>query len=232
MSVRSWWVGALLLGASASASAQVGYPPERSPYRDFEPRHELSLLVGIDESNLDPAGVAPHGGLVTTGRYQWRAGGPAHLFAQFSRIGARREIIDPTRSGAARYLGERDWPTYAIDLGLAMALTGAKSWHDLIPLVSAGAGVVSDFQSGADVGGFKFGTRFAFNWGAGVRWVPGGRWALRADVTNRLYTVSYPGSYYTPPTGGCNPVLSGSQAKSSWTNHAAFTLGLAYVFGR
>lgn len=232
MSVRSWWVGALLLGASASAGAQVGFPPERSPYKDFEPRHELSLLVGVDESNLDPAGVTPNGGLVTTGRYQWRAGGPANLFAQITRVGARRTVIDPSRSAVARSLGERDWPTYALDLGLAMSLTGEKSWHSLMPLVSGGAGVVSDLKSGTDVGGFKFGTRFAFDWGAGLRYVPGGRWALRADVTNRLYTISYPSSYYTAPSGGGTPVLNSSQAKSSWTNHAAFTLGLAYVFGR
>ncbi len=234
MSVKGSWVGVLLLiaGASGTARAQVGYPPDRSPYRDFEPRHELSLLFGIDESNLDPAGVAPHGGLVTSGRYEWRAGGPAHLFAQVSRIGARRTVIDPTRSASARSLGERDWPTYALDLGLAMALTGEKTWHELIPEINAGTGFVSDFQSKRDVGGFKFGTRFAFDWGAGIRWVGGGRWGLRADMTNRLYTVSYPTSYFTAPTSGGTAVLSGSQSKSSWTNHAAFTLGLTYVFGR
>ena len=233
MILKGWWVGALLLGASATAGAQVGYPPERSPYKDFEPRHELSLSLGIDESSRDPAGVAPHGGMVVTGRYQWRAGGPAYLFTQFSRIGAQRNVIDPSRSGAARSLGDRSWPTYAMDLGLGLGLTGGKSWHDLLPMVNLGAGLVSDFQSGADVGGYKFGTRFAFNWGAGVRWVPSGqRWGLRADITNRLYTYSYPASYFTAPTSGGTAVLNNTQPKSGWTNHAAFTLGIAYNFGR
>lgn len=221
--------------AGPAAAQQVGYPPDRSPFEDFEPRHELALQFGTNFSQRDPAGVAPHGGLVTGVRYQWRAGGPAHLFASFSHINAVRTVLDPNQPPATRNLGERDWPFYALDLGLAMALTGPKTWHRLQPSINAGVGVVSDFETKPDVAnGFKFGTRFAFNWGGGVRYVTGGRWAFRADVQNRLFTVAYPASYFTPPSDAAVPpiITSQTQAKSSWTNHAGLTFGIAYVFGR
>lgn len=221
--------------AAAAGAQQVGYPPDRSPFEDFEPRHELSLQLGFDAAQRDPARVAPHGGMITGVRYQWRAGGPAHLFAAFSHINAKRTVLDPNQPPATRDLGERSWPFYALDLGLAMSLTGPKTWHKLQPSVNAGVGLVSDFESKPDVtNGFKFGTRFAFNWGAGVRYLPGGRWGFRADVQNRLFTVAYPASYFTPPNTAAIPpiITSQTQAKSSWTNHAGLTLGIAYVFGR
>jgi len=78
-------------------------------------------------------------------------------------------------------------------------------------------------------GGFKFGTRFAINWGAGIRWVPGGRWQVRGDITNRLYTISYPDAFYVAPAGG-TAVIPATQAKSFWTNNPAFTLGISRLF--
>ena len=92
-----------------------------------------------------------------------------------------------------------------------------------------GVGFVSDFHTEPDSGGFKLGTRFALNWGGGVRYVPGGRWQIRGDIKNRMYTLAYPEPYYTTPTGG-TAVVSTTQAKSFWTNNPTFTLGLSYLF--
>jgi hypothetical protein len=89
--------------------------------------------------------------------------------------------------------------------------------------------LISDFRAKADTGGFKFGTRFAFNWGGGIRIVPGGSWQIRADVKNRMYTLGYPQTYYAVPTGGSSVVAS-TQSKSFWLNNPAFTLGLSYLF--
>jgi hypothetical protein len=110
-----------------------------------------------------------------------------------------------------------------------MSLTGAKSWHGIVPELAAGVGLISDFQSKADSGGFKFGTRFALTWGGGIRWSPGGQWQVRGDITNRAYTIAYPESYYTAPTGG-TAVAKSTQSKSFWTNNPAFTLGLSRLF--
>jgi hypothetical protein len=111
-----------------------------------------------------------------------------------------------------------------------MSLTGARSWHKLVPEVKAGVGFMSDFKS-ADVGDFKYGTRFALTWGAALRYVPGGRYQLRADFSNRLTSIRYPDLYFRPPASGLTPILTGKD-QSVWRNNPSFTIGISYLFSR
>ena len=227
------WIasGALVVGLAMTvpAGAQVGYPPSRSPYIDIPMSQELTLLLGHYAAKRDPAGVAPQSGTLVGAHYEWRASGPAHLTAELARVSSMRRLIDPAKNAAARELGTVDRPLYAADVALGMALTGSRSWHRIVPELKTGAGFISDFSSQPDSGGFRFGTRFALAWGAGVRVVPGVNLQIRADWTNRLYTIRYPDTYYVAPTGG-TAVLSSAQAKSIWTNNPAFTLGISYLF--
>jgi hypothetical protein len=224
-------VAILLVLATAVAGAQVGvgYPPTGSPYLDLERSQEFTLLVGQYHAHRDPANVGPQSGPLFGVHYEWRASGPAYLIAEVSRVSSDRRLIDPLKAGAARELGVTTRPLYAGDLGLGLGLTGAKSWHHIVPEVSGGMGFVSDFRSAADSGGFKFGTRFALNAGGGVRWVPGGRWQIRGDLKDRLYTIGYPEAFYTIPPGG-TAVIPQTQAKSFWTHNPAFTLGISRLF--
>jgi hypothetical protein len=219
----------MLMLATAVAGAQVGFPPTASPYLDLEHAQEFTFLVGQYHAHRDPANVGPQSGPLFGVHYEWRAGGPAHLIAEVARVSSDRRLIDPLKSGAARELGTTSRPLYAANLGLGLGLTGAKSWHHIVPELAGGMGFVSDLRSAADSGGFKFGTRFAINFGGGVRWVPGGRWQVRGDLTDRLYTIGYPEAYYTTPTGGTS-VIPSTQAKSFWTNNPAFTLGISRLF--
>ena len=223
----------LILGlvALSRVDAQVGYPPTRSPYRDVETTQEITAIGGYFVPHRDPANAAPQGGMLVGVHYEWRASGPAHLTAELARIASDRLLIDPARTGPGRDLGTVQRPLYAAEAGLGMALTGARSWHGFVPELKSGVGFVSDFRTKTDSGGFKFGTRFALSWGAGIRWAPGGRLQIRADWNNRLYTIAYPESYYAAPTGGTAVVATG-QAKSFWTNNSAYTLGIAYLFSR
>jgi hypothetical protein len=223
-------VGAALLCSAAAVGAQVGYPPSRSPYVDLEHAQELTFIAGQYHAHRDPADVGPQSGLLLGAHYEWRAGGPAHLTAEFARVSSDRRLINPFKPVAAgRELGATSRPLYTGDVGLGLSLTGGKSWHHIVPEIAGGAGLISDFHAQADSGGFKFGTRFALTWGGGIRIVPGGKWQIRGDVKNRLYTIGYPQTYYVAPIGG-TAVIPQTQAKSFWTNNPAFTLGLSYLF--
>ena len=228
---RAALVVALLAGPSVAGAQQVGYVPSQSPYRDLDYHQDVSAMFGWYHAKRDAAGVAPQSGLLTGLLYEWRAGGPAYLTGEFDRIQSQRLVLNPTKPAASRTVGTRSDALYDLDLSLAIALTGFRTWHHIQPLVKGGVGLVSDFK-GADVGGYTFGTRFALSWGGGVRWVPGGRWAMRADVNNRLYTISYPESYYIPPTSGGTSVLTPAQSRSLWTNNTALTIGVSYQFSR
>lgn len=220
----------MTLGAGARlASAQVGYPPARSPYLDVDQTQELTPFFGYFSAKKDPAKVAPASASVGGFEYEWRATGPLHLGVDLLGINSNRTSLDPSKPPASRILGTASQPLYALDGFLALSLTGERSWRHIMPMVGGGLGLVSDFRGG-DVGGFKFGTRFAFPWGAGVRWVPGGgHLQLRGDVKDWMYTIVYPESYYVSTTTDA-PLLTSTVGRSRWTNNFAMTVGVSYIF--
>ena len=220
----------LATGATAQTpTGSVGYPPAWSPFRDLEQTQELTVFGGHYHAHRDPAGVAPQGGAAFGVHYEWRAAGPLELIGEITRSSSERNVLNPAKVGAARTLGTENRPLYAGDIGLGLSLTGGKSWRSFVPEVSSGIGLISDFRQQVDSGGFRFGTRFAFNVGAGLKYVPVGRWQVRADIKDRMYTIAYPETYYIAPVGG-TAVLSPAQARSFWTHNPQFTLGLSYLF--
>jgi len=229
-------LGLVLAGLGNFAGAQatsgggtVGYPPNNSPFVDLEQSQELSIMFGHFHGHRDPANVAPQSGPLFGLQYSFRPTGPLYLIADIAGIPTQRNVLNPARTGAARDLGTVNRTLYSADFDLGLGLTGGKSWHRLAPIVAGGIGLISDFHTQPDSGGFKFGTRFAFNMAAGLKYVPGGRWSIRADIKDRMYTIAYPETYYIAPTGG-TAVLNTGIAKSFWTNNPALTLGLSYLF--
>ena len=227
-SVPSFVSGLLLVGSVAGA--QVGHNPATSPYYDLEHAQEVSVFFGAFHGHRDPVNVGPQSGAIYGLHYEYRAGGPAYLIGEVARIQSDRNVLNPfLASGKGRELGNRSQPLYSADIGLGIGLTGAKSWHHIVPEVTGGLGLMSDFRTSPDTGGYKFGTRFALNWGGGIRVVPGGRWQVRFDVKNRMYTIGYPEAFYVAPAGG-TAVVPTTQTKSFWLNNPAFTLGISRLF--
>ena len=238
---------AALLLSAGTAVAQVGYPPQQSPYRDLRESMEVTFYSGYYRAKKDPARVAPVSGPMVGAHYQWRAGGPANLTFDVARVASERRVLDPERAGSTvvgtdttycairetscKSAGVYRWPLYTFDGALALALTGERSFMRMVPEVKAGFGVVTDFHSQPDVGQFGFGTRFALNWGAGLRLLPGGRYSFRADITNRLYSVKYPVSYFVPADDQTT-IFTPRQSRSAWLNNPAFTFGVSYMFSR
>lgn len=222
---------------TAELPAQVGYPPQKSPFRDLERTQELSFFTGWYRAKPDPAQVAPRSGPMIGAHYQWRASGPANLTASLSRVESERNVLDPdatatcTTKPNCKLVGRFRWPLYFADVGLALSLTGARSFWHMVPDLKAGIGLASDFHTKSDVGDFGFGTRFAFNWGAGIRWVPGGAYQLRVDFTNHLYSLKYPESYYQSADDNTT-ILTATQSKSVWLNNPGITIGVSYLFSR
>jgi hypothetical protein len=222
----------LLFAANVNAqvaTGQVGYTPASSPFLDLEHAQEFSIIGGTYHGHRDAAHVAPRGGALVGLHYEWRATGPLQLIAEVARANSQRDVLNPSKVGAARSLGVDDHALYTADFNLGLGLTGAKSWHHLQPGISSGIGLISDFQQQPDSGGFRFGTRFAFNLAAGLKYVPPGRFQIRADIKDRMYTIGYPETYYIAPAGG-TAVLTTAQARSFWTHNPQLTLGLSYLF--
>lgn len=216
---------------TATANAQVGYPPARSPFLDVDNRHEITTFIGYFSAKRDIAGVAPQGGPMGGVQYAWRASGPLHVGLSFMTVGSTRTVLDPSKPAATR-AGTETRPLLAADGFLAVSLTGERSWHNLMPMVGAGLGLVSNAK-GADVGGFRFGTRFAFPWSVGLKWIPGGgALQLRADIKDWMYTIKYPQAYFPSSSTVTDAIVPASASTSRWTNNFAMTVGGSYTFKR
>lgn len=219
----------LLLLSAATVSplrAQlVGADPARSPYRDVETTQQLSLAGGWLNTTRDAAGVGPKPGLLLALRHDINIAGPAWLTTRYTMLFSERRVLDAALPAAERDQGMRGVVQHMADLGVTMALTGRKSWHHLVPTVGAGIGLTSDFSS-VDVGGYRFGTKFAFSFGPGVRIVLPHGYALRVDLTNHLYQIQYPSSYFAVATDS-TAVLQNSQQRASWRSNWGLTTGVS-----
>jgi hypothetical protein len=230
---KGWeWMIAVALLISSVAQAQVGHEPSKSPFKDIEQRHEITVFGGYYSAKRDPGKVAPQSAPLGGILYEWRASGPVHIGTSMMAVASQRTELDPAKPAATREISTSTEPLYAADAFLALALTGERSWHGLMPMTGLGVGLITNFK-GADVGGFRFGTRFAFPWGAGVRWIPGGgSFQLRADVKDWMYTIKYPQAYYVAPASGDAAILAAGTPTSRWTNNFALTVGASIALKR
>jgi hypothetical protein len=223
-------LGALALAFIATtARAQVGHLPDNSPYRDLETRQEFTFFGGRYTTGKDPIGVAPLDGPMYGIRYQVHVGGPAFLMTRWSHINSSRLAIDPTKNGTARQLGKHNESVDLFDIDLALNLTGEKSFHHIVPVINFGAGVAS---CGCSVTNdpYTFGTPFAFTFGGGLRYVPGGRLQITVDWNEYLYQIKYPTAYYIIPVGGT--AAATNEARSFWKYNKALTFGASLLFFR
>lgn len=220
----------LVVLAAGPLKGQVGYLPANSPYLDLGSSQEVTLLTGILRTHRDPAGVAPQTGPLEGLGYEWRAGGsPFHLAVNLETIQSKRLIINAAATDTVkRDLGTQYLPLYNADFSVALGLTGSRTWHHLIPMITVGLGTITDLR-GRDTSSFDFGTRFSFTWGGGVRWVPNERFQVRADFTDHMYTIDYPESYYEAPAANVPPLLTAAVNKSRWTHNPSLTLGFSFL---
>ncbi|MGH7709752.1 MAG: hypothetical protein ACREOG_00620, partial [Gemmatimonadaceae bacterium] len=99
MTVRLPMVGLLAaatLSGAATAGAQVGHLPQRSPYRDVFVKHSLTYFAGYYSGATDPGKVAPNDGPMVGARYAIRLGGPVYFTGRLAGVFTDRSVIDPT----------------------------------------------------------------------------------------------------------------------------------------
>jgi hypothetical protein len=231
MTVKAWLAVPLVAVAAARMSAQVGHRPSSSPYRDLQYNMEWTLFAGYFNAQKDRVGVAPQPGPMVGGRWDWRIGGPAYLVGRMAGASLKKRIIDPKKPIAERFVGTETVPLLFSDIDLGLNLTGFKTWHSFAPQVEAGFGTTADLRGKTDVGKFRFGSPLTVNFGAALKWVPGGKWQVRGDWSNYLYKISYPDDYFLR-VGTEDPVLPANAPRSVWRKNVAFQIGLSYLYHR
>lgn len=228
MTGAAWRLVALLSLVSVPAAGQVGALPERSPFVDAPYRQGLSAFTGWWTAGRDPAGVSPQSAPVVGARYDFTVGSAGSLYVRQQVVLSSREPIDPFRAPSQRSLGQYRWPLSVTDAGFALQLTGQKAWRGLMPGVSLGIGMLTDFIPTRDVGGFSVGTNFMFTGGAGTTVVLTDRWRLRLDAGLFVHRFRYPDTYLTQAT----PVITQASLRNGWRVNSSLTAGLHWTVFR
>jgi hypothetical protein len=215
-----------LLALPSALGAQVGYSPERSPYRDLNTAMRMSVIAGWYSAADDAAGVLPKSGPLVGVRWLAHVGGPAEIGVRLAMVSTERSVLDPAQEAENRLVETRDVRLGFGDVTLNFNLTGSKSWRNLAPYIQAGIGLVSDFES-RDVGGFRHGTEFAFSYGAGVRFVPARRFELHAELGSYFYNLEYPTTYFVPGPDETS-VLPAAAKRDAWRNNWTLAIGASF----
>jgi hypothetical protein len=218
-------VAALLVLPVATASAQIGHMPDKSPYEDFKIGQTLTVMGGWMNMRRDPANVAPDASWLAALRYDIGVGGPASLFARYVGSPSQRNVLVPSNTQANRVIARPNVTTHMADLGLDVSLTGRKTYRRFMPSVNGGIGIVSDFAS-ADTGSYRFGTKFTFSYGFSMRYIPRRGPQLRVDFTNFIWQYQYPDRYFVL-ANDTTSVLRRASEQSAWRGNWGVSAGVS-----
>jgi len=222
----------LVASMPASASAQVGHDPARSPYRTLRYGQFIGITGGWFGGSGGELEVAPHGGTAFGIRYDAFANGKLSLALAATRLGLERTIIDPSQPIATARTDTVSQTTWIGEAIVQFNVTGGKTWNRLAPYLSASMGFALAARSPQDQSGFRFRGKFALTPGIGTRVYLAEQVFLRLEARNLFWQVTYPGSFRTPPTTAPSepPVLAAPVKE--WLGNGWYSVGLSVAFRR
>ena len=210
-------------------SAQVGYLPDRSPYRDVKRGHTLILGAGYLAGGRGAVGVGPSNGGIASARFEVPFGKPLAFFLEAGYGRMSRFVADPTKDSAAHISGPVNIDVGVVEGGIHLLLSDAKTWHAFAPILGASGGVIIARDPPADSSGYRFRAKGLFGPELGLRWYLGRRVALRADARLVFWQLTYPLAYKQPSPDGSRVQQIGA-ADKEWTRHPWISIGLGWTF--
>jgi hypothetical protein len=222
---------AMLALSASTASAQVGHPPDRSPYHDIPKGHTVTGFAGLFGGTGGRFAIAPHDGPVFGLRYDIRSASALQMGLLFARGNLERMIVDPFVEVENRVSGPVDQNVTFVELDLQLNLTGGKTWHRLAPFVGVGGGLTFAGETAADTSGFDLGRKIYLAPHAGFRFFLTDRLHLRADARVLFWKLNYPASFTQESTVDPNrpPVIDDGNV-SEWTTSSWLQAGLGFSF--
>lgn len=201
-----------------------------SPYRFIEARQEAGVFVGIQDMGIGRFGFGPEPGPQLGVRYGVDVSGPFGLEGLVRFSPTTRRVIDP-ETADLRDVGEADALMTIAEARIRFSFPGRRTWHGLSPHILFGAGVAFDLAGSQEADDriliddrFDFGTSFTGMFGAGVRWIPGGSFTIRADGGLDLWQLETPRGFSAP-----NRPFVGVE-ENEWVSGLSFSLGAAIRF--
>jgi len=221
---------ALLLVWPTAAAAQVGHPPEASPYKDVRAKWLLSATGGYSWGSGGDVGVGPHDGPLMGARVDWLIGGPAMLGASVTYADLQRNLINPEAPLDERFLGTAKNSVLMLEASIALVLTGTKTWRGFAPYLGGTLGLAFGGNVPEDsLSGFEFNTKFTAGFIIGTRWHLSQRVVFRFEFRDVFWQLKYPQPFFfpeadVPPT--LNPL---TQGETAWVANPQLLLSVGYA---
>ena len=218
-----------------SVSAQVGHPPETSPFRDIRKGHTITGVGGYFSGGGGQFNIGPHHGVLYGVQYDIRTGGTIQVGLGISHGSLDRFIVNPFVLLANRKTGPVKQSVTFADVRLQFNVTGGKSWHRIAPFLAASGGLALAGDTPADTSGFDFGRKFYIAPGIGARLFLSSRLHIRAEAKATFWKLDYPATFEREPVEEPgtpeNPNALITDGKlSEWTGSPWLQLGLGYSF--
>ncbi len=223
----------LLLAGGSTAVAQVGHPPDRSPYRDLPYGRTFEFQGGYFGGAGGNFGMGPHDGTTYGVRADFRISNPLQLGFSVTYDNLNREVVIPYDSIQKRFKGSYPTSVVMIEGVLQFNLTGRKTWHNLAPYITGSFGIAFGGDVAVDSSAYNFGTKAVLAPGMGVRWFLTRKLFIRLETKWNFWKLSYPvgfafdppGSPGTPP--GANALIRDGHF-TDWTGSFRGIVGLGY----
>jgi hypothetical protein len=222
--------GLLLCLALHPAAAQIGYPPDASPYRDIARGRGPVLHVDYLTGGRGVADIGLTNLLIAGARVEFPLGAVLRVSLGASFAQGERYVLDPAKPPAERRSGPEEDQLYLLDGEALMSITGQKTWHGLAPYVVAGAGIAfGGAEPAADNSAYRFGIKPYLAPGLGVRWYLSPGFNFRADARLWLWRLRYPSQFYSSVQGQL-PILLPTENDLEWVQLAAVRLSVGWIF--
>jgi hypothetical protein len=219
--------------ATAPLAAQVGHPPDASPYQDIRVRSSLVAVGGYVAGSHGRLGIGPASGRLIGLQYELALGGPTDGFLMVSLGNLDRVVIDPDAPAASRVTDSVTQSVVFAQAGLSVLLTGEKTWNGFAPYVGGTLGIGFGSRVPQDSSGFGFGTKFVTGPHLGIRWYPTRTVHLRVEGRQLFWQLKYPQRFFNPPARAPTdpPVLSvADDPDAEWTAHPTLLVALGFAF--
>jgi hypothetical protein len=206
---------ALYVFASPALMGQVGYSPDKSPFRDIRKGHSLTAVAGYFGGSGGRFGIGPHNGMVYGGRYDIRTASTLQFGLSISYGALERLVVDSLVATSLRSGPVTQSVTFA-DISVQFNITGGKTWHRLAPFIGAVVGLAFASDTPQDITRFEFGNELYLAPTAGFRFFLSDRLHLRSEIRGIFWKLDY-------------PAIAGNDF-SEWTTSPWVHVGLGYSF--
>lgn len=215
----------LLIGTASPALAQVGYPPDKSPYRDIPKKMNLTALLGYMGGSGGRLGLGPHDGPVYGGRFGISVSGPLELAFSVQYGDLEGNLVYRDLDGNLAVGGPVPSPVWMFETDVQYTITGGKTWHGLAPYIGGGLGYAWRSSSTVSGDAFDFGGRFYWVPFAGTRLYVNRRSFIRGEIRGAFWRLAYPPPYYEDITG-----ILESYAINTYLSNVWYQVGFGYSF--